>query len=110
MPLQETPPIPDYDSAHAVEGGAAAAVLTSFFGRTSFDNCSPWLPAGNVCAGGSGPGVVRHFTSFTEAANENAVSRIYVGFHFRKAAEDGERHGQKIGSWAVSTKMRPSSR
>jgi hypothetical protein len=109
LPLQETPPIPDYDSAHAVEGGAAAAVLTAFFGRTSFDNCSPWLPAGNVCAGGSGPGVVRHFTSFTEAANENAVSRIYVGFHFRKAAEDGKRHGHQIGSWAVSTKMRPTS-
>ena len=26
-PLVETPPIPDYDSGHAVEGGAAAAVL-----------------------------------------------------------------------------------
>ncbi|HEY6695881.1 MAG TPA: vanadium-dependent haloperoxidase, partial [Solirubrobacteraceae bacterium] len=31
-PLVPTPPIPDYDSAHSVEGGAAAQVLRQFFG------------------------------------------------------------------------------
>ena len=31
-PLRQTPPIPDYDSGHAVEGGAAAEVLRRFFG------------------------------------------------------------------------------
>ena len=112
LPLVETPPIPDYDSAHAVEGAAAAAVLRSVFGdRTSFSNCSPWLPAGNSCAGGTGgQGVVRNFTSFSQAAAENGVSRIYVGFHFRKAVDDGLRHGQKIGNRAVTTAMRPSHR
>ena len=112
LPLVETPPIPDYDSAHAVEGAAAAAVLRSVFGdRTSFSNCSPWLPAGNSCAGGTGgQGVVRTFTSFSQAAAENGVSRIYVGFHFRKAVDDGLRHGQKIGNRAVTTAMQPAHR
>ena len=31
-PLLETPAVPDYDSGHSVEGGAAAEVLKRFFG------------------------------------------------------------------------------
>ena len=34
---------------------------------------------------------LRHFTSFSQAADENAVSRIYVGFHFRDAVRLGTR-------------------
>ena len=30
-PLLENPPIPDYDSGHAVEGGVGAQVLRRFF-------------------------------------------------------------------------------
>jgi hypothetical protein len=36
-PLRPTPPIPDYDSAHSVEGGAAAAVLRGYFGADPAD-------------------------------------------------------------------------
>ena len=40
-PLVTTPPIPDYDSAHSVEGGAAAVVLARVLGnRVSFRACS----------------------------------------------------------------------
>jgi hypothetical protein len=43
-PLEPTPPIPDYDSAHAVEGGAAAEVLQRVLktDQVSFSACS-WL-------------------------------------------------------------------
>ena len=54
--------------------------------------------------------MVRTFTSFSQAAAENGVSRIYVGFHFRKAVDDGLRHGQKIGNRAVTTAMQPAHR
>ena len=54
--------------------------------------------------------VPRHYTSFSQAAAENGVSRIFVGFHFRKAVDDGLRHGQKIGNRAVTTAMQPSHR
>ena len=30
----------------------------------------------------------RSFSSFTQAAQENGVSRILIGFHFRKAVEE----------------------
>jgi hypothetical protein len=111
-PLRTTPPIPDYDSAHATEGGAAAAVLAAFFGdRTHFSACSISEPASdNSCIdpNNAAPQLVREFRSFSQAAQENAVSRIYVGFHFRKAAMDGVRHGRLIGAHAARTTFRPA--
>ena len=49
-PLLENPPIPDYDSGHAVEGGAGAEVLRLFFqtDRMSFSLCSFTLPEGQT--------------------------------------------------------------
>jgi len=106
-PLVQTPPIPDYDSGHATEGGAAAEVLRQFFetDELSFSACSFTLPAGQTCSDASP--TLRHFTSFSQAADENAVSRIYVGFHFRDAVETGTRHGEKIGRRAVNHFLRP---
>jgi hypothetical protein len=107
-PLLETPPIPDYDSGHAVEGGAAAQVLKRFFKTDDigFSACSFTLPAGQTCSDASP--TLRHFTSFSQAADENAVSRIYVGFHFRDAVETGARHGEKIANHAVNHYLRPA--
>jgi hypothetical protein len=106
-PLRETPPIPDYDSGHATEGGAATQVLTRFFqtDRMSFSLCSFTLPAGETCNDASP--TLRHFNRFSQAMQENAVSRIYVGFHFRDAVEVGNRHGKQIGDWTVDHVMLP---
>jgi hypothetical protein len=107
-PLVETPPIPDYDSGHAVEGGAAAQVLARFFGTDtiSFSNCSHTLPAGQTCADPTP--TLRHFTRFSQAADENGESRIYIGFHFRDAVEIGTRHGEKIADRTVNLYLRPT--
>ena len=107
-PLLENPPIPDYDSGHAVEGGTAAQALKRFFktDKMSFSACSFTLPVGQRC--NDALPTLRHFTSFSQAADENAVSRIYVGFHFRDAVETGTRHGEKIANWAVDHFLRPS--
>lgn len=106
-PLRETPPIPDYDSGHATEGGAGAQVLKRFFhtDRMSFSLCSFTLPAGETCIDESP--TLRNFNSFSQAMEENAVSRIYVGFHFRDAVETGNRHGMRIGNWTVDNVMLP---
>jgi len=106
-PLRPTPPIPDYDSGHSVEGGAAAAVLRGFFGtdRVHFRACSFTLPAGATCNDASP--VYRRFSSFSQAAAENAQSRILVGFHFRKAVEVGTAHGDKVGDYTVDRVLRP---
>ena len=108
-PLQPTPPIPDYDSGHAVQGGAAAEALKRFFGtdQVDFTLCSrtppPALPAEQTCTG-SAP-VLRSYHSFTQAADENGLSRILVGFHFRKAVVEGIAHGRKIADRAVDRAM-----
>jgi hypothetical protein len=106
-PLVQTPPIPDYDSAHSVEGGAAAQVLRRFFGtdEIDFETCSLTLPAGSTCDDVSS--VTRSYSSFSEAADENAFSRVLVGFHFRKACAVGVQHGREIGDRAFRLFLRP---
>lgn len=85
-----TPPVPDYPSNHSVNGGAGAEVLKNFFGTDNipFDATSLTLP-----------GVTRHYNSFSQAAIENALSRVYVGYHFRNACTKGVEQGHKIGKY-----------
>jgi PAP2 superfamily len=106
-PLRPTPADQDYVSGHAIEGGAAAEVLKQFFGtdRISFQDCSVTLPAGSTCSDPSP--VLRSYTSFSQAAAENAYSRILIGFHFRKSVEEGTEYGRKIGKRAPKLYLRP---
>jgi hypothetical protein len=106
-PLRGTPPDQDYASGHSIEGGIGAEVLKQFFGtdQISFDDCSTTLPAGSTCDATSP--VLREFSTFTEAANENADSRIFIGFHFRKSVREGTAYGRKIGARAVRLNFRP---
>ncbi len=91
-PLLQTPPFPEYPSGHSVISTAAAVVLTDCFGDDfSFtDNTEVryGLP-------------VRHFTSFMEAANEAAISRLYGGIHYRDAVVDGQTLGDETGKWVL---------
>ena len=72
-------------------------VLARFFG----DNVSFNTPATTQ------PGVTRSFTSFSQAAEENGNSRIYVGFHFRHAVIEGIKLGSKVGTVAFNHYLRP---
>jgi hypothetical protein len=105
-PLVPTPPVADYPSAHATEGGAASAVFREFFGTDdlAFSTCSYTLPE-RTCAGDDP--ILRHFTSFSQAAAENSESRILVGFHFRDATEAGQRQGERIGVRVVNRVLEP---
>ncbi|MFN0146257.1 MAG: vanadium-dependent haloperoxidase [Dehalococcoidia bacterium] len=105
-PLRGTPPDQDYVSGHAIEGGAGAEVLKQFFGtdRVRFKDCSASLPVGS-CSEASP--VLRSYSSFSQAADENALSRILIGFHFRKSVEEGTEYGRKIGRRATNLYMRP---
>jgi len=86
-PLLITPPVPDYPSTHTVLGWAAAEVLVELFGdRERYALTSLTLP-----------GVTRHYRGFSTAAEENGLSRLYAGIHFRHAVRDGKRQGRGIG-------------
>ncbi|MFL6180382.1 MAG: vanadium-dependent haloperoxidase, partial [Actinomycetes bacterium] len=95
----ETPPVQDYPSTHSTLGAAAAEVLKQCF-RTdhvpfSMESLTA-LPANPV----------RSFTTFTQAANENADSRVRAGIHFRFATEQGKALGRKVGIYIVEHHLR----
>ena len=99
------PAIPEHESGHALEGGAAAQVLHRLLGRVPFSTCSATLPAGQTC---NEPGAVhRSYRSFFHAARENALSRIYAGWHFRHATQVGLRRGRRIGQYVVRHALTP---
>ena len=96
----ETPPVQDYPSTHSTLGAGAAEVLQRCF-RTDYVPFSmkslTALPANPV----------RSFNTFTQAANENADSRVRAGIHFRFATEQGKALGRKVGSYIVKHHLRP---
>jgi hypothetical protein len=99
--LVPTPPIPEYDSGHSIEGGAGSAVLRRFFGsdHMHFSLCSFTLLPGETCTDPTP--AMRQFSSFSQASQENGLSRVMVGFHFRKATTEGIRHGTRVGNLTV---------
>lgn len=90
QPLFLTPPIPDYPSNHGAMGGAAATVLIALYGDDhTFVSASVTFPA------------PRTFHKLSDAAKENAISRMLVGIHFRLACETGLELGVDVGTWAL---------
>ncbi|NQZ44294.1 MAG: vanadium-dependent haloperoxidase [Flavobacteriaceae bacterium] len=91
-PVLQTPPFPEYTSGHSVVSGAAATALTSIYGDGfAFDDDTEvayGLP-------------VRSFTSFRQAADEAAISRMYGGIHYRAAVEVGVKQGRDLGQFVV---------
>lgn len=98
-PSEPTPPIHDYPSTHSALGNAAAAVLARVLGdATPFTMTSPTaFPAGST----------RSYNSFSQAAKENAESRVMAGIHFRFSCEAGLTMGEKVGQWTVGNHLQP---
>ena len=91
--LLVTPPVPDMPSTHSALGMAAAVVLADAFGRDH-------LPFSFASSSALPTNAVRGFRSFSEAARENADSRVKAGLHFRFATDAGLELGRKIGQHA----------
>ena len=91
-PLLPTPAFPEYVSGHSTFSAAAATVLASIFG----DNTSFSLSVPNL------PGVTRSFTSFTQAAQEAGISRIWGGIHFEFSNLDGQTLGKLVANQVLA--------
>jgi hypothetical protein len=92
-PLLITPPFPEYPSGHSSASGAAAAILSSYFGEHSTFS----VPTDSTVPGLAG--VVRHFSSFTQATDEVNNARVFGGIHFRTAVNDGRSLGAVIATY-----------
>lgn len=89
------PPDGEYPSGHALAGGAAAAVLQAFFGPDAV----PFAITNNA-------GATRRFTGFAQAADENSVSRVYAGYHFRSSTAQGQAMGERIGAYVAANALK----
>jgi PAP2 superfamily len=87
------PPFPAYVSGHATMGEAAFAILREFYGR---DAMTFSLTSDEV------PGRVRTYTSLSQAAQENADSRVYLGVHWRFDQTAGQKLGQEIAHFIAA--------
>ncbi len=92
QPLLQTPPFPEYTSGHSVISTAAAEVLTYLMGAdfAFTDNTEIIFDLPE-----------RSFTSFKQAAEEAAISRLYGGIHYRDAVVNGQTQGRTIGRFIV---------
>jgi hypothetical protein len=98
LPLPtKTAPDPSYPGAHSAISAAAAEVLRFFFGDGfTFGVTSESLR-----------GVERHFATFSAAAEEAGLSRIYSGQHFHFDHTSGRRLGREVARWADESVLLP---
>lgn len=90
-PTQPAPPFPSYPSGHAGFGAASAVVLQHIFGA-SFSMTDRTHEGRKEFLGKP-----RRFESFQDMARESAISRLFLGVHYRMDSEEGLRVGEFIG-------------
>ncbi len=88
LPILETPPFPEYTSAHSVISRCAAEILNERIGSEfSFTDTveTRWgYPA-------------RTFESLIQAGIEVSDSRVYGGIHYRMGVDQGMNQGERLG-------------
>ncbi|MEJ1195851.1 MULTISPECIES: vanadium-dependent haloperoxidase [unclassified Streptomyces] len=98
-PLGPTPCFPAWASGHATFGGAWQTVMTEVFNtdRMTFTahTDDPSSPVRN-----------RTFDSFSEAAEESADSRLWLGVHYPWDSVDGLELGRDVGTYVVEHELR----
>jgi hypothetical protein len=101
---------PSYPSAHGTACAAAMSVMAHTFGDDRYFKMStPQVAAsGPFSEKVSMKPPTRSFDSFSEAARECALSRVYLGIHFRYDSAEGNRLGRRIGAYITATTLRPA--
>jgi predicted lipoprotein with Yx(FWY)xxD motif len=99
LPLTGTTPAdPSYPGAHSTISAAGADVLARFYGDAQrFTVTSPALP-----------GVTRSFRSFSAAAEEAGLSRIYAGVHTRLDHVAGLKIGYDVATFVLGHALLPN--
>ncbi|NNK75175.1 MAG: vanadium-dependent haloperoxidase [Maribacter sp.] len=91
-PILQTPAFPEHTSGHSVASASAATVLTGIYGNNYAFIDSTEVPYGLP---------MRSYTSFLQASQEAAISRLYGGIHYKPAIEKGVRQGQDVGRYVL---------
>ncbi|HEX2461737.1 MAG TPA: vanadium-dependent haloperoxidase [Vicinamibacterales bacterium] len=103
QPLINTPPYPDYTSGANNLTGATTRCLALFFGTDRFD-----FTVTSSASQLTDPATrTRHFTHFSQAADEVVDARIMQGIHFRSGDADGRQQGERVALWVFKHFLRP---
>jgi hypothetical protein len=103
LPLITTPPYPAYAGNLATIGASAARTFELAFGTSDDPIELVWRQTG-------GTDVRRRFDGFWQAADEEAMARIYGGVHYRFDQEAGEQAGRQVAEYVFENFMRPRRR
>jgi hypothetical protein len=85
-PLRVTAPSPEWPSGHACYTSSIMTALRTFFGRDKL----------SFSAASAESGTTRHFDSLSAARAELIEARIWAGVHYRGAAVQGDRLGERV--------------
>jgi hypothetical protein len=103
-----TPPFPEFPSGHSGFSSAAATILKSFTGSNAFDHSATILAGSSkIQTGVPAADVTLSWPTFTAAANEAGLSRLYGGIHFSQGNTASQELGKKIGKavWKKAQRM-----
>ena len=104
LPLITTPPYPAYAGNLATIGASAARTLQLVCGTNDVPVAVTWTQSGGL------PNVTRHFEGFGQAAEEEALARIYGGVHYRFDQEAGQQVGRSVAELVFAKFVQPRAR
>ncbi|MEX2126228.1 MAG: vanadium-dependent haloperoxidase [Woeseia sp.] len=92
---------PSYPSAHGTACAAAMTIIADTFGDDyPFTMATPTVDIAGPFSGKiEMKPPTRDFRNFDEAAKECAMSRVYLGIHFRYDSVEGNKLGKRIGGY-----------
>jgi hypothetical protein len=104
-----TPNFPAYPSGHATFGAASLGIVRLFYGtdNISFNFVSDEFNGESVDIDGTiRARHTRHFTSLSDAIEENARSRVYLGVHWQFDADGGVASGEQLAQFVFANKLK----
>lgn len=103
-----SPCFPAWVSGHATFGGAWSRVMENEFGRAEHADPFPLQLTSEDFHAVRLSATTRTFSSFAQAAEENAFSRIWLGVHWRWDATDGLALGRDVADHVDGHAIRPA--
>ncbi|HET9447319.1 MAG TPA: vanadium-dependent haloperoxidase [Steroidobacteraceae bacterium] len=101
LPLANTPPHPEYPSAHGCSAEGVTEAINAFYGTSKV----------KMTFTSTVPGSVPHVFERTDQLTKEIIeARVYGGMHFPTAGQHGVELGKRVGKWTAKNYFRPVRR